>query len=81
MCRRRRGLLPFDRTGIARIVEFGSRLADDQDKLSARFSEIADLIREANYWANERGKHGCEGEHVQRAVDEKIFRITGLRNV
>jgi predicted ATP-dependent protease len=36
--------LPFDRTGVAKIVEYGSRLAGHQNKLSARFSDIADVI-------------------------------------
>jgi lon-related putative ATP-dependent protease len=39
--------LPFDRGAVARVIEYGSRLAGDQDKLSTRFGEIADLIREA----------------------------------
>jgi lon-related putative ATP-dependent protease len=74
-CQKEEGLLPFDRTGIARIVEFGSRFADDQDKLSTRLSEIADLIRESHYWAKKEKSKVVKGEHVSRAVDEKIFRV------
>lgn len=44
-------LLPFDRSAVARVVEYGSRLADDQDRLSTRFGEIADLVREASHRA------------------------------
>ncbi|MCX7914648.1 MAG: AAA family ATPase, partial [Thermodesulfovibrionales bacterium] len=51
LCQRKEGLLPFDRTAVAKIVEYGSRLADHQNKLSMKFSEIEDLIRESHYWA------------------------------
>jgi lon-related putative ATP-dependent protease len=74
-CQKEEGLLPFDRSGIARIVEFGSRFADDQDKLSTRLSEVADLIRESHYWAKKEKSNVVKGEHVSRAVDEKIFRV------
>ncbi len=48
-------LLPFDRTAAAAVVEEGVRLAGRQGKLSTRFSDVADLIREASYWAKEEG--------------------------
>ncbi|MGI6595571.1 MAG: Lon-insertion domain-containing protein [Candidatus Ratteibacteria bacterium] len=43
--------MPLDKESVAKIVEYGSRIADDQNKLTTRFSEIADVIREANFWA------------------------------
>src|SRR4030043_219457 len=51
LCREEK-LLPFDRAGVAKVVEFGSRLAEHQNKLSSRFSDIADILREASYWAS-----------------------------
>ncbi|MBX3060081.1 MAG: AAA family ATPase [Anaerolineae bacterium] len=45
------GLRHFDRTAVAKVVEYGSRLAEHQRKLSTRFGEVADLVREASYWA------------------------------
>ena len=50
-CQKEEKLLPFDRSGVAKIVEFGSRFADHQEKLSTKFSDITDLIRESHYWA------------------------------
>jgi lon-related putative ATP-dependent protease len=73
-------LLPFDRTGIAKVVEIGSRLAEHQDKLSSRFSEIADIIREASYWASKGGNNVVTGEHVQKAIDEKIYRTNRIED-
>lgn len=67
-------LLPFNRSGVAKIVEFGSRLAEHQDKLSSRFSEIADLVRESTYWARRAGHEVVTSEHVEKALNEKIYR-------
>ena len=51
-------LKPFDKSGMAAVVEYGVRLAGRQKKLSTRFHLIADLLREANYWAMQGGKRG-----------------------
>ncbi|MGD2080445.1 MAG: ATP-binding protein [Nitrospirota bacterium] len=67
-------LLHFDRTGVAKVVEYGCRLAGEQDKLSSKFSDVADLIRESHYWASKDGKSLVSVEHVNRALEEKIYR-------
>ncbi|OGP30973.1 MAG: ATP-dependent protease [Deltaproteobacteria bacterium GWC2_42_11] len=71
---REEGLKPFDRTGVAKIVEYGCRLADEQEKLSARFSEITDIIREASFWAERAGNKSVTGIDVEKALDEKVYR-------
>ncbi len=77
-CQKEENLLPFDKSGVARIIEFGSRFADDQDKLSTRLSEVADLIRESHYWAGKEKSTVVKGEHVSKAMDEKIFRVNRI---
>lgn len=67
-------LKPFDRSGVAAVVEYGSRLAEDQTKLSTRFGEIADIMTEASFWASEAGHEVVRREDVERAVEEKIYR-------
>jgi lon-related putative ATP-dependent protease len=64
----------FDNTAVARIVEYGSRLAEDKNKLSTRFGKIADLIREAAYWAQKEGVEQVTGEAVECAIQESIYR-------
>lgn len=71
---REENLLPFDKSGVAKVVEYGSRLAEHQEKLSSRFSDVADLVRESNYWASKAESRFVSGEHVERAVNEKIYR-------
>ena len=64
----------LDNTAVAKIIEHSSRLAEDQQKLSTRFAEIADIIREANYWAVLEGKNLVNGGHVSRAIEKKVYR-------
>ncbi len=77
-CQKEEKLLPFERSGVAKIVEFGSRLAGHQDKLSTRFSEIVDLMRESSYWAQKLGSTAVKAEHVVKALDEKVFRTNRI---
>ncbi|MBI5893139.1 MAG: AAA family ATPase [Deltaproteobacteria bacterium] len=70
------GLKPFDSTGAARIVEYGCRLADDQGKLSAQFSEVTDIIREASFWAGKNGH--VTGHDVEKAIKEKVYRSSRI---
>lgn len=67
-------LLAFDTGAIARVVEFGSRLAEHQNKLATRFGEIADLVREASFWAKRQGRTQVTAVDVQAAVDERTYR-------
>ena len=68
------GLIHFDPSGVAEVVEYGARLVDDQERLSARFSDLADIVREASYWAREEGAATVSASHVMRAEAEKYFR-------
>ena len=64
----------LDSTAVARIVEHSSRLAEDQQKLSTRFSEITDIIREASYWAELDGRELANGQHISKAIEKKVYR-------
>ena len=68
------GLRHFDRHAMARIVEYGSRIAGDQEKLSARFMYVADILRESNYWAGQDNAEYVGVNHVKKAIREKIYR-------
>jgi lon-related putative ATP-dependent protease len=64
----------YDPTGVAKIVEYGARLAEDQTKLSTRFIEINDLVSEASYWASTNGNTHVTAGDVDRAIEERIYR-------
>jgi predicted ATP-dependent protease len=60
--------------GLARVVEHGSRLAEDQSKLSTRFGEIADVIREASYYVRNEKAKLVTAEHIEKAIEERYYR-------
>jgi ATP-dependent Lon protease len=69
-------LRPFDSAGVAAVVEFSARLAGRANKLSTRFNIIADLLKEADYWAGKDGAKLVQEQHVDRAIDERIDRAS-----
>jgi len=69
-------LSPFDKSGMAAIVEYGTRIAGRQKKLSTRFHVIADVVREASYWAQKDGKSIVSRQHVEKAVEERFERVS-----
>jgi len=64
----------FDRSAVAVLVEYGSRLAGSKDKLSASFMEIADIAYEACYWAKSDSSELVKASHVKKALEEKFYR-------
>ncbi len=64
----------LDGAGLAKIVEYSSRIIEDQYKLSTQFSAIADILRESNYYATQDNSEFINGEHVKKAIEEKIYR-------
>jgi lon-related putative ATP-dependent protease len=68
------GLKHLDGSGLAKIVEYSSRLVEDQFKLSTQFSSIGDIIRESNYYAEQESARFITGIHVKKAIEEKIYR-------
>lgn len=71
---RRDQLRPFDRDAVARVIEYGSRIADDSEKLSTYVMNISDLLREADHFANQSGLPVVHREQVQQAIDAKFYR-------
>jgi lon-related putative ATP-dependent protease len=76
---KREGLLPVERSGVARIIEQSSRMAGDAEKLSAQLDRVADLVREADFWAAKSGSGTIASDHVQTAIDAQTHRTGRLR--
>lgn len=73
-CCRESKLKPFDRTAVARVVDYGSRLMEDKNRLSTRFIEISDIVSESAYWADKADADIVTAEHVEQAVERKAYR-------
>lgn len=68
------GLKPFDRTAVAALVEQAVRMAGRQEKISTSFPTLTDLIREADYWAEQEGRDAVQEIHVDKAIEARIYR-------
>jgi len=64
----------LDRSALVRIVEYGSRLAQDQEKLSTKFGQLSDVIREASFYASQDGSSYMTAAHVKQAIDQRFYR-------
>ncbi len=64
----------LDAGAIAQMLEYAARLAEDQQKLSTHFGAIADLVREAHFWASQDRSRYVTAQHVKRALEEKVYR-------
>lgn len=64
----------FDRDAVARVIEHGARLREDQRKLSTRLLEIANVVTEASYWAKRSGHDPVMASDVETAIRKRIFR-------
>jgi len=65
----------LDRTAMARIVEYSSRVAGDKEKISNKFTELAEIIAEAGTWAKLSKEKVVTEEFVNKALEERIDRI------
>jgi len=74
MLTNKENLKPLDATGVAKVIEYGSRLAEDQQRLSTRFGLIADVVREAHFQAEREGSQHITADHIRKALDFKVYR-------
>jgi lon-related putative ATP-dependent protease len=73
-------LKPFDRSGMARVIEENVRLAGDREKISTETQEIKDLLRESSYWAERRDREVVTDDDVQRALEAQDRRKGRIRD-
>jgi lon-related putative ATP-dependent protease len=73
------GLRHFERQAVARVVEHGSRMLGDGEKLSADIRGVTDIIREADYWAGQQDRETVAAEDVQQAIDAWTYRSNRLQ--
>ncbi len=68
------GLKHLDASGVTKVIEYGSRLAADQTKLSTRFADVGDIVQEACFYAAQEKADFVSGRHVTQAIEEKLYR-------
>jgi predicted ATP-dependent protease len=69
-----------DAGAMAELLEYASRLAEDQDKLSTQFGLLTDVMREASYWAEQDQAAGVEATHVHKALAQRVYRSSLIQD-
>ncbi|MBO4294955.1 MAG: AAA family ATPase [Alphaproteobacteria bacterium] len=64
----------LNKQAVARVIEHASRLADNSEKLTAHIASIADLLREADYWASKTGAKQIGKNHIIQAIEAQLYR-------
>jgi len=64
-------LLPFTRSAVGKVIEFGSRIASDQNKLSTRFNKVTEVIYESSAIASQEEAVEVLDIHVKKALEER----------
>ena len=75
-----KSLLHCDQKAVARIIEYSSRQAEDQNKLSLHAADIANLLRESNYWARQANANMIRLGHIEKALDSEEHRSSRIKD-
>ena len=59
----------FDKSAIAYVMEIAAKYAGHKDKFTSKFSRLADIARESNYWATQEGANIISAIHVKKAYE------------
>ena len=65
----------LDAGAVSKVMEYSSRLADSQDKLSTRFNDLSQVIAEASAWATMNKSKIVTAEFIDMALSERINRV------
>ena len=65
----------LDKTAMAKIIEYSSKIAGNHNKLSTRFNDLAQIIGEAATWAKVGKSKIVTGEYIDKALVKRIERV------
>ena len=65
----------LDKFAVARLAEYSTRLSNNQNKISTRFGELAQVIAEAATWARLDKSKVVTKDYIEKALDERKNRL------
>ena len=71
---REENLRHLDRGAVVEMIRYGARRAAQKDKLLTRFSEISDLVREADFFASKSNAPIITEQHIKEALEGRVYR-------
>lgn len=76
---RNRALRGLDAGATARVIEHASRIVSDSEKVAAHMRSVVDILTESDYWAGNAGRDVITAADVQKAIDQKVYRLDRMR--
>ncbi|WP_040886574.1 Lon protease family protein [Marinobacter santoriniensis] len=73
-------LLHCTNKAVARTIEHSARMAEHQDRLSLHAADIANLLRESDFWARQAKARLITDIHVERALESARYRSSRIRD-
>ena len=67
--------LPFDSSAIGRVIEYATRLAERQDRLTTRFNNLSEILMEAVGWAKIDKAETVTAKYVIQAITKREYRL------
>lgn len=68
------GLNGISAKAMYRLVEYSLRMAEHQQRLSARFSDVIELLHEADFFCKQQQKLELDVGHIENALHAKTHR-------
>lgn len=68
-------LPPLDKTAVAKVVEYASKISGEKEKISTRFTDISQVVGEAATWAKMDKKKIVTANYIDTALKERIERV------
>jgi len=68
------GIAHFAADGVAKLIEWSSRTVAHQGRISSRLGALLDLVRDAAFYAGQRGAARVGAADVSDAIAQKIYR-------
>lgn len=72
------GKLNFSAAAVGEVIEWASRMVENQNKMTTQFNKVAEILCEATTWARIEGKKQVGLAHVVKAIEEKNYRSNML---
>jgi predicted ATP-dependent protease len=73
-------VLPLTPEAVGRVIEQSSRDAEDASKLSTHLGSLADLLKEADYWARKAQRDVIDSSDIETALNAQEKRVNRLQH-
>jgi lon-related putative ATP-dependent protease len=74
-------LRPMDSAAVGRVLDHAARLVSDSERMTTNIQAVVDLLQEADHFAGETGSAIIRTEHVEEAIEARIFRNNRVANL